>query len=1230
MKQTRETTAVVTMANYDEDLYENPFFLTVHRQFTALFNKAVAEKALVCIPKYSYCSNHGVTEADVKDHILLPESAEEDEEEKEEGSLYKTLSQKVVLIRNGRLHTQEGFEHQLSVQLLFEETFHSENDNSYRVLCVEHFLNHLPVANRKDSSRAHCPTTYDQCLDLLWNHSGGQKTRDHLDKMMNAFGDVYGTLEGGNLRSVVDMANAHFTKAMQLLLKDSVVRRSVKHNPAYMDSLKVAVETYLMNAIHVRLFRVVTALMADEDSEINKMTRNLTSLQLQDIGIRKIFSRNIPPAKKELAGLNRFSTPMGRLFCIKRVVTALTRPLKQSGKTDDSTAMMTTDDFLPILIFLIIKSEIPNWMANLVYMRHFHLAKSTDDDEFGFYLASVEAALEHIKSGYITEDIKVNKPKREGWAFLDLSPGQSDAAPGGSEAPKQDSSSVTDEFFRNVQDGKEAAVRQMLQKPQRSSEELYLKLCHPLCSCDKCEKILAASRHDYNLVTAFTRDNRGYTALHMAAYYGQGKLIDLLVQSGAVVDATDYLGLTPLHLACQRGYQNVMLLLLHFGADVMTKDNEGNSALHHCCVNGHEDCVKGLVFYDGSVRKLQVNAVNEMGDTALHLAAKWGYETIVKTLIENGANATIKNRKQQSPVHVAQNIKVQRILQSSTEGLELRPLSFASIPVGDSKKSSSCSSSASSDLFRQESYSVLSVDVEDSGSSRVETASLDEVQDKQLKNRKEKLFKAIRAGDIQLVKFYLGIEEKGMDHGSDDEDSVSPTSATGSLGDMCHPLCQCPKCQAIQKAQVKAHQAVSVNVKTTSGYTPLHMAVLHGHDDMVQLFLERGTHVNTQNHKNLTPLHISACMRKLLTMQLLVDKGARLNVRDINGDTPLLICSASGFCEGVRLLLEKGADVNLSNHRGNTPLHEASDHSHSSIVSMLLQAGADPTLRNRQTKTAGNLAKVLQIDQELQRAVRDWESQQKEAAEQQRPRNHSHPVVGNTQISVRDLFAAFEEDDLKTLQTLTASIRSFKKEGSLKKTITRDHSHSFLDTLQHRHSICSFDSSSLKRIKPKDRSGPMYIYSLGVEGGDEDSMDGASGEVGEASRERGYESEILGHCEAEGLLQDPDHAEVESSEQEIIEHSEQTAERSGVDQHLDVDPEHVELKTSEKEIHKLSEQTAECSEGEQQLDVEGSSELPSPSLSEEKPKSTEDEAFTQGSDADNLCVQSIPQVTDPW
>ena len=42
------------MANYDEDLYDNPFFLTIHKQFATLFNNAVAEKALVRLNYVAY------------------------------------------------------------------------------------------------------------------------------------------------------------------------------------------------------------------------------------------------------------------------------------------------------------------------------------------------------------------------------------------------------------------------------------------------------------------------------------------------------------------------------------------------------------------------------------------------------------------------------------------------------------------------------------------------------------------------------------------------------------------------------------------------------------------------------------------------------------------------------------------------------------------------------------------------------------------------------------------------------------------------------------------------------------------------------------------------------------------------------------------------------------------------------------------------------------------------
>lgn len=55
-------------------------------------------------------------------------------------------------------------------------------------------------------------------------------------------------------------------------------------------------------------------------------------------------------------------------------------------------------------------------------------------------------------------------------------------------------------------------------------------------------------------------------------------------------------------------------------------------------------------------------------------------ENIVKILLENGADATMKNRKHQSPIHMAQNMRVQRILQNAAEEFELQPFSaFVSI-----------------------------------------------------------------------------------------------------------------------------------------------------------------------------------------------------------------------------------------------------------------------------------------------------------------------------------------------------------------------------------------------------------------------------------------------------------------------------------------------------------------------------------------------------------------------
>ena len=45
---------------------------------------------------------------------------------------------------------------------------------------------------------------------------------------------------------------------------------------------------------------------------------------------------------------------------------------------------LTTDDLLPILVFLVVKADMPNWCANFVYMANFRFSGSNSDDEYGY------------------------------------------------------------------------------------------------------------------------------------------------------------------------------------------------------------------------------------------------------------------------------------------------------------------------------------------------------------------------------------------------------------------------------------------------------------------------------------------------------------------------------------------------------------------------------------------------------------------------------------------------------------------------------------------------------------------------------------------------------------------------------------------------------------------------------------------------------------------------------
>lgn len=50
---------------------------------------------------------------------------------------------------------------------------------------------------------------------------------------------------------------------------------------------------------------------------------------------------------------------------------------------------------------------------------------------------------------------------------------------------------------------------------------------------------------------------------------------------------------------------------------------------------------------------------------------------------------------------------------------------------------------------------------------------------------------------------------------------------------------------------------LGVNVTNQDGFTPLHMAALHGHADLVSLLLKHGANIGQKNADRAVPLHLA-------------------------------------------------------------------------------------------------------------------------------------------------------------------------------------------------------------------------------------------------------------------------------------------------------------------------------------------------------------------------------------
>lgn len=138
------------------------------------------------------------------------------------------------------------------------------------------------------------------------------------------------------------------------------------------------------------------------------------------------------------------------------------------------------------------------------------------------------------------------------------------------------------------------------------------------------------------------------TPLYLAAKHDKESVVALLLKRGADPNLKNDSGMTALHLAVLYRFGSVVELLLEYGADVSIRDRHGVTVLHVAAENGDDILTKALLKKDADI-----NARNDYGITPLHLSAKYGHVSVVEILLNEGADIAAENSDGYTALYLA-------------------------------------------------------------------------------------------------------------------------------------------------------------------------------------------------------------------------------------------------------------------------------------------------------------------------------------------------------------------------------------------------------------------------------------------------------------------------------------------------------------------------------------------------------------------------------------------------
>ncbi|XP_076453246.1 rabankyrin-5-like [Babylonia areolata] len=342
-------------------------------------------------------------------------------------------------------------------------------------------------------------------------------------------------------------------------------------------------------------------------------------------------------------------------------------------------------------------------------------------------------------------------------------------------------------------------------------------------------------------------------------------IVETLCQRGANMDVLDSEGNCPLWQALETGQEDIAHILVHHKCDInlWSKGPSGcHQSLLHRAIDENNETVACFLIRSrcdlNSPRRPGPNGEGgeeaRDGQSPLHLACSWGLELIVQALMEHSAEVNTQDAEGKTPIHLA--------IENQHPVIISLLLSHPNLKLA-LKDRSGHTPFAAAMMTRNNRAAQAILDREPTAAEQVDNRG------------RNFLHTAIQKSDIESVLFLISV-----------------------------------------------HANVNSRTQDQHHLTPLHLAVMAGSEIIVRNLLLAGASVNEKTQTGETALHLAAVRDHSSIVSILIENNVDVDAVDENLNNALHVCIQQGNLATVKTLLtESRINAEASNAKGQNPLH---------------------------------------------------------------------------------------------------------------------------------------------------------------------------------------------------------------------------------------------------------------------------------------------------------------------